>query len=124
MFKIAYRRTGDVTPFVYLDGAEGLVLGEAATLASGALAKTAAAAKPTHIVMGVQREDGMYPALEVSDTIVFETVAGAAIADSVVGSKVQLSADALTVTATTGGAFQVLSTDGADESTVQGVFVG
>ena len=48
MFKIAYRRVADVSPFVYLPGAAGLTLGMAATLTSGALAKGTASVKPTH----------------------------------------------------------------------------
>lgn len=45
MFKIAYRRVADVSPFVYLPGADGLTLGMAATLTSGALAKGTASVK-------------------------------------------------------------------------------
>ncbi len=125
MFKIAYRRVADVSPFVYLPGAAGLTLGMAATLTSGALAKCAATSKPTHIVMGPQREDGNYPAIEVNDNIVFEATSTATVAQSVVGSAVTLATNALDVTATTtSGVFKVLTTDGATtNSTVTGVFV-
>lgn len=125
MFKIAYRRVADVSPFVYLPGAAGLTLGMAANLTSGALAKCAATTKPTHIIMGPQREDGNYAAIEVNDNIVFETTSTATVAQSVVGSPVTLATDALTVTATTAsGVFKVLTTDGAaTNSTVTGVFV-
>lgn len=125
MFKIAYRRVADVSPFVYVPGASGLTLGMAANLTSGALAKCGASVKPTHIVMGPQREDGNYPAIEVNDNIVFETTSTATVAQTVVGSAVTLATDALTVTATaTNGVFKVLKTDGATtNSTVQGVFV-
>ena len=126
MFKIAYRRVADVSPFVYLPGADGLTLGMAATLTSGALAKGTASVKPTHIIMGPKREDGNYPAIEVNDNIVFETTSTATVAQTVVGcSAVTLAADALTVTATaTKGVFKVLTTDGATtNTTVTGVFV-
>lgn len=125
MFKIAYRRVADVSPFVYLPGADGLTLGMAVTLTSGALAKGTASVKPTHIIMGPKREDGNYPAIEVNDNIVFETTSTATVAQTVVGSAVTLAADALTVTATaTKGVFKVLTTDGATtNSTVTGVFV-
>lgn len=125
MFKIAYRRVADVSPFVYLPGASGLTLGMAANLTGGALAKCAATTKPTHIIMGPQRDDGNYAAIEVNDNIVFETTSTATVAQSVVGSPVTLATDALTVTATTAsGVFKVLTTDGATtNSTVTGVFV-
>ena len=118
MFKIAYRRVADVSPFVYLPGADGLTLGMAATLTSGALAKGTASVKPTHIIMGPKREDGNYPAIEVNDNIVFETTSTATVAQTVVGSAVTLAATA------TKGVFKVLTTDGATtNSTVTGVFV-
>lgn len=125
MFKIAYRRVADVSPFVYIPGASGLTLGMAANLTSGALAKCGASVKPTHIIMGPQREDGNYPAVEVNDNIVFETTSTATVAQTAVGSAVTIATDALTVTATaTNGVFKVLKTDGATtNSTVQGVFV-
>ncbi len=125
MFKIAYRRVADVSPFVYLPGAAGLTLGMAANLTSGALAKCAATTKPTHIIMSPQREDGNYAAIEVNDNIVFETTSTATVAQTAVGSAVTLATDALTVTATTtSGVFKVLTTDGATtNSTVTGVFV-
>ena len=110
MFIKAYSRVGDVEPFVYPKGAAGLSLGMAANLTGGALAKCAATTKPTHIIMGPQRADGTYPAIEVTDHTVFETVSTATVAATVVGSAVTLSTDALGVTATT-------------NSTVRGVFV-
>ena len=125
MFIKASSRVADVEPFVYPKGAAGLTLGMAANLTSGALAKCAATTKPTHIIMGPQREDGTYPAIAVTDETIFETVSSATVAATVIGSAVTLSADALGVTATTtGGVFKVLDTDGATtNSTVRGVFV-
>lgn len=125
MFIKAYSRVGDVEPFVYPKGAAGLSLGMAANLTGGALAKCAVTTKPTHIIMGPQRADGTYPAIEVTDHTVFETVSTATVAATVVGSAVTLSTDALGVTATTtSGVFKILDTDGATtNSTVRGVFV-
>lgn len=125
MFIKAYSRVADVEPFVYPKGAAGLSLGMAANLTGGALAKCAATTKPTHIVMGRQRADGTYPAIEVTENTIFETVSTATVAATVVGSAVTLSADALGVTATTtSGVFKILDTDGATtNSTVRGVFV-
>ena len=102
MFIKAYSRVADVEPFVYPKGAAGLSL-----------------------VMGPQRADGTYPAIEVTENTIFETVSTATVAATVVGSAVTLSTDALGVTATTtSGVFKILDTDGATtNSTVRGVFV-
>lgn len=124
MFKIAYRQVADVSPFVYLPGEEGLTLGMAAALKAGSLAACGTAEKPTHILMGPQREDGEYPAIEINDNVIFETMAEGTVAQTLTGTAVQLTADALGVTPTAGGAFRITHTDGeTDGSTVQGVFV-
>lgn len=126
MFKIYKRDIGDVEPTEYLPAAEGaaLALGMAAKAAGGALAQAGATDKPTHIVLGPARQDGMYPALRVLPTTVFETTSTAAVPYDAVGSAVTLHTDALQVTATTtDGVFTVEATENAADGIVRGRFV-
>lgn len=122
MFKIASRAVGDAEPLAHLAGADGLVCGMAATMTAGALAK--ASGRPTHIIMGRMDSAGRYPAVRVLPTTVFETASAATVADTLIGSAVALSPDALGVTAATGsGVFTITDTDGAaGSSTVRGYF--
>lgn len=125
MFKIAKRALSAVEPFEYLPGDAQLAVGSAANLgAGGKLAKAAATVAPTHIVMGEKTADGLFPAMRVLPTTIFETHSTATVADTLVGSKVTLGEDAASVTATTSsGVFTVDWTDGADtNSLVQGHF--
>ena len=125
MFKIAMRALGAVEPFEYLPSDAQLALGSAATLGSGGkLAQATATAAPTHMVMGEKTADGLYPALRVLPTTVFETQSSATVAATLVGSKVTLGADAASVTATTdSGVFTIDWTDGAaTNSRVRGHF--
>lgn len=126
MFKIYKRDIGDVEPTEYLPAAEGaaLTLGMAAKAAAGALAKAGATDKPTHIVLGPARQDGLYPALRVLPTTVFETTGAVAVPAATVGSAVTLHTDALQVTATAeGGVFTVEATEDLAGGTVRGRFL-
>lgn len=128
MFKVAYRRVGDVDPFVYFacpTGDNALPIGTAAVLTSGTFAKCGSTTKPTHIIMGPPRVDGTCPAIPVTENVVFETTSTATVASTAVGNAVTLESDAATVTATTtSGVFKILETDGATtNSTVRGYFV-
>jgi hypothetical protein len=123
MFQIAYRTVHDVEPFVYLPGADNLARGSAATLTGGQLAKTAASGKPTHIIQGEQLYTGLYPAIAVQPSTVFETTTAVTIAKSKVGGTVTLTSSADSVTATSGGSFTVVATDEkTGASTVRGYF--
>ena len=119
MFKIAKRALGAVEPFEYLPSDAQLALGS-----GGKLAQATATAAPTHMVMGEKTADGLYPALRVLPTTVFETQSSATVAATLVGSKVTLGADAASVTATTdSGVFTIDWTDGAaTNSRVRGHF--
>lgn len=114
--------------YLMADG-EGVVAGEALTLTSGRLTKCAATAVPGFIsnctialaatsVVPVQ-------AIKVNTEQVWKVKSMATVAASVVGSKVTLHTDGISVTATTSsGVMEVLSTDGATTiSTVTGSFI-
>lgn len=124
MFKVYKRDLGDVEPTEYLAPAASAELsqGMAARLSAGGLTKAGAAEKPTHIVMGPARGDGLVPAIRVQPTTVFETTSTAAVAGT--GSAVTLHTDGLQVTATaTGGVFTVEQTDNAAGGRVLGRFI-
>lgn len=119
MFKIAQRAASDVEPTDYIEGADGLAFGSAATITAGVLAK--AAGKPTHIILGAKDSTGRYPAMRILPSTIFETEATATIGKPLVGSAVTLSPDALGVTATTAsGVFTI--TKVKENGTVQGYF--
>ena len=125
MFKVAKREVRDVEPFEYYPSDAELTLGSAANLGSGGkLSKAASTVKPSHIVMGEKNADGMYPAMKVVPTTTFEVMSTVTVADTLIGNKVTLGADAASVTATTtSGIFVVDWTDGAERnSTVRGHF--
>lgn len=123
MFKVYKRDLADVEPAEYLPAAEGaaLSLGMAAKLSAGKLAKAGATEKPSHIVMGPARADGLVPAARVQPTTVFETTSTAAV--TAPGAAVTLHTDGLQVTATvTGGVFLVEQTENAAGGRVLGRF--
>lgn len=124
MFKVYKRDVSDVEPTEYLALAADaeLLAGMAAKLSAGGLAQAGATEKPTHIVMGPARTDGLVPAIRVQPTTVFETTSTAAIASA--GSAVTLHTDGLSVTATTtGGVFTVEQTENAAGGRVLGRFI-
>ena len=119
MFKVKDRQITGVEPFEYLPVTEGEVyeLGEALTLGETGATKCAAGEKPGYICMGPS--DGtVVPVMPVLATTRFEVPYTAKPA---LGAVVTLGADALTVTATTGGAFRVTDIDEA-AGTVCGYF--
>lgn len=120
MFAIYKRAVADVEPFEYLPGAEELTPGSAAKVASGVLAKCAAADKPAYIIAGAKREDGNYPVIRVLPTTIFEAQASGAVAAEKVGTTLQLNGTADGVTTTEGGAFTVTWADGG--ALVRGYF--
>lgn len=126
MFKIYKRDLADVEPVEYLSPAANASLetGMAAVYSGGSLAKAGATEKPTHIVQGPARADGLVPAIRVLPTTVFETMSTAAVPESSIGSKVTLHTDGLSVTATTtGGVFTVEQTENAANGLVRGRFL-
>ncbi|HJB21988.1 MAG TPA: hypothetical protein H9773_09820 [Candidatus Fournierella merdavium] len=120
MFAIYKRAVADVEPFEYLPGAEELTPGSAAKVASGVLAKCAAADKPAYIIAGAKREDGNYPVIRVLPTTIFEAQASGAVAAEKLGTTLQLNDTADGVTTTEGGPFTVTWADGG--TLVRGYF--
>lgn len=98
---------GEITPEV----------GMALTLTAGKLAVAKGAEKPAYISMTERKEpcrDGeKIPVIRVAGDIIFETTASAAMTAVKVGDKVTISADGMEVTATKGGAAEIVSMDGA-----------
>lgn len=126
MFKIYKRDLADVEPVEYLGAAADATLsaGMAAKLSGGTLSKAGATAKPTHIVQGPARADGLFPAIRVLPTTVFETTSTAAVPETSIGSAVTLHTDGLSVTATaTGGVFTIEQTENAANGMVRGRFL-
>lgn len=122
MFKIHHRLIGSVEPLEHLAGAAGLVPGSAAKYTGGSLAKCGATEKPTHIVAGPD-ENGLYAAIPVLGSTVFETQSSETISANLIGSAVTLAEDADGVTATTAsGVFTIDWADGAAGGVVHGHF--
>jgi hypothetical protein len=129
-FKVVKRLTADTEPFEYYLGtdAEAYTLGEALVQTSGRLTKCGATAAPEFICMKTQAAEATaatpIPVIRVRETTEFATTSTATVADTVVGSKVTLHTDGLTVTATTNsGVFEISQTDGATtNSAVRGYF--
>lgn len=110
MFTVEDRRIGSVEPHERLLITEGetYAVGEALTMGAKAT-KCAAGEKPTHICVG-EVSGGTVPAIPVLETTRF---CADYTAKPTIGAKVQLSADGKDITATAGGAFQVVSVDEA-----------
>ena len=130
MFNISKRLDGETAAFEYYLGtdAEAFTLGEALVQTSGRLTKCGATAIPEFICMRTQAAEAtavtLLPVLRVNESMEFETTSTATVAATLVGSKVTLATDALTVTATTtSGVFEISSTDGVTtNSRVRGFF--
>ena len=121
MFKIAKRAIADVEPFEYMPGADGLTLGSAAKITSGALAKCAATDTVGFIIAGAKREDGTYPVIRALPTTIFEATSSGNVAAAKIGTTLQLNSTADGVTTTASGSFMVTYADGGTH--VQGYFV-
>lgn len=127
MFRVLTRQMPTTEPFVTLPGTNGETYkrGEALVVTAGKATKCGPTAKPTHIA--IADVAGANPAKEVPSFAVlpdmeFLAEATVNIAPNLVGSKVTLGADGLTVTATTtDGVFTITGTDSA--KTVVGRFI-
>lgn len=121
MFRIAKRSINSVEPFIHNLGittGEAYALGEALKLEDGKLTKASGADKPGYICMGPVNGE-IVPVIAVVPTTYFEVEASATVAETLIGSKVTLGTDGLTVTATEGGNFVIDETEG---TTVVGHF--
>lgn len=120
MFTVYKRDIADVEPFEYW-ACTAPKMGMAAVLGNDTLTAATASTKPTHIVMGPARKDGLVPAIRVQPTTVFQTTSTAAV--NTVGGTVQLHTDGLQVTATSDGPFTVEYTEKAANGIVRGRFL-
>lgn len=128
---IGFQRSGSIEgsrdPFEYylLTNAEGATIGEALVQTAGRLTKCAATATPEFIAVGsrVAEATSITPlaVTRVKEDTEFAVASSANIAATLVGAKVTLGTDGLTVTATvTAGVFEISATDGA--KAVKGYF--
>ncbi|MBQ9090764.1 MAG: hypothetical protein IJY52_00640 [Anaerotignum sp.] len=108
MITVEDRRIADVEPHVYLPITEGETYKAGEALTMGATAtKCAVDAKPDYICAG-EAKGGKVPAAAVMPSTRYCIDY---TAKPTIGDKVQLSADGMDITATTGGAFKVFSVD-------------
>jgi hypothetical protein len=119
---------GASDPFEYglMTNSEAVTLGEALKFTSGRLTKSGATDTPEAIAMKTASAgtDVEIPFIRLDDQREFETTSTATVASTLVGNKVTLHTDGLTVTATTtNGVFLISATDGATtNSRVRGYF--
>lgn len=116
-------------PFEYyqMTDGEASTLGEALVQTNGRLTKCGATATPEFIAVaavGAATPGGFIPVQRTKEEREFETTSSAQVAATLVGQKVTLNTDGLTVTATTtSGVFEISSTDAATpNSKVRGYF--
>lgn len=129
MFTIVKRLGADTAALEYylMTDGEAATLGEALVMTNGRLTKCGATATPEFIAQRTQQETTSVtplPVVRTTEEQEYETKSSSTVAPTLVGSKVTLGTDGLTVTATTtSGVFSVTATDGAaTNSTVRGYF--
>lgn len=119
---------GSSDPFEYykMTDSEAVTLGEGLVQTSGRLTKVGATATPEFIALktAAAGTDVEIPVVRVKEGREFETTSTATVATTLIGSKVTLHTDGLTVTATTAsGVFLITDTDGVTtNSKVRGMF--
>lgn len=111
--------SGDQPPFEYylLTDGEGATIGEALVQTNGRLTKCPATSTPEFIAVKSRTAEATsvtpLPVIRTKETDSFATTAAVTVASTLVGSKVTLGADGLSVTATTAsGVFEISYTDG------------
>lgn len=125
-FKIKERLIADDNPFEYhlVTDSEAVTAGEALILSSGRLTLCPATTVPEFIAIADVEAgtDQICPVIRVRETDIYEVEATAAVATTLIGQKVELNTDALSVTTTTtSGVFQITHADGS--TTVRGRFL-
>lgn len=122
MFTVYRREIADVEPFAFIPVDTEIPIGTACKLTSGKIVKCAATDYPAYITQGPKRSDGTQPCIRVLPTTIFQTTTSGAIAETKVGTSVQLGSDAATVTATATGPFIVTYTENNTTGPVRGYF--
>lgn len=107
MFSVYRILTGESLPLEYYAAADGQtpVLGEALKISDGELTKAGGTDNAEFICAGIKLSDGRYPVLRIRCDIEFFTEK--VLETAGIGDKVQLAADGLSITDTTGGCFKV-----------------
>lgn len=118
-FKVHSVDDGHVPPLEYLPaGAITPRVGMALKLEAGKLAPAKGAERPGFIAMTERREackDGeVIPVMRVGRDIVYEATATAAMTGVKPGDKVTISTDGMGITATKGGAAEIVSLEGGE----------
>lgn len=90
---------------------EAIVEGEALVLSSGKLTKCGASAKPTFVAMkalSASATDRNIPVIRVEENQLYEVATSADCSAVALGTKVTIHTDAASVTATSGGACEIV----------------
>lgn len=107
---------GGHPPFEYLPASAGAVaLGMALDFTSGKLTKASGTTVPKYFSLVTKTcvAGDIIPVQKLEHGVDYETTAGAAIADTLIGAKVTIGSDGLSVTATTtDGIAQIVSVSG------------
>ena len=119
VFTVHTTDDGRNLPIEYLPaGAIMPKIGMALKQNSGKLVPAKGAEKPVYIAMTKRKtacEDGeIIPVVRIGTDVVWRTTASADLSAVKLGDKVTISADGMEVTATTGGAAEVVCMDGTD----------
>lgn len=106
-------KDGQPTPWEYLTAPAGMVLeiGTALVAEEGELSLATGTVTPQYISMyqGTAKDGDLIPVIRALEETVFETTFSVAAEDVEIGMKLTISADGTQVTATTGGAAEVVS---------------
>lgn len=119
MFLIHAVEGGHIPAFEYLPaGAITPKVGMAMVQSGGVLAMASGDAAPAYISMlesaQALEEGELMPVIRVTPEIVFETEASVSIASVKLGDKLTIATDGMRVTATPGGAAEVVAVDGTE----------
>lgn len=109
-------KDGQPTPWEYMAAEPGLTLevGMALVAEEGELVQATGTVTPQYISMyqGTAQEGELYPVIRAPEETVFETSFSVEASAVAVGQKLTISSDATQVTATTGGAAEVVAIPG------------
>lgn len=118
MFQLKFVSDGHVPPFEYrVCGGITPKLGMALTVSGGALVTAAGGAKPKYISMlesDGSKDGEVIPVIRVEEGILFAVPSAGSFSAVQPGDRVMIGPGGLTVTATTGGAAEVVAFESAE----------